>query len=762
MRAREARLQVNGETVDAFVLRCTACLRLVYSAILASIDDPETAFSLSVRWVIRLAAVMLAAGRVPTGRLPAGSLREAALAVLQAARDESRACEADYTSATRAAFDTSGVGIFASDKADLLGDLAFREAAGAMLGPRPDAPIETILFQSMPVRWLGHAYQSLLAFHPSQAGDVLEVSRAGRKSRGVYFTPPSLVSYIIESVLGPLLGAKAGSDLAVLDPAMGGGDFLTQAVDFVCDSASQPKAGVGEHRAFVASHCVFGVDIDPLSAEIARFAVWAASGFADGISDDIKSHLLCGDAIGCGDSEGIDWAEAFGSVMRRSEGGFDAVVGNPPYIAAKNGFRRGGRARGQSDSYLLFLSTAVDRALVRPGAMLSMVLPDPMLVRENASELRRTLLREWDLLSVVHVLGAFPEAVVANIVPVCRRTSPAGRTFAVSRIERAADRRAFALRPRETAIALSREVRREMVLVQPRCELLYLLEDGSFGDIIRRIHGEDASLSTYQPPFAPLGDLNVRHIYRGEEIGKAAINRDEGDMPILLGGQSIRPYEITWEGRRTSITAIAKPLDRYQSTKLLVQKSSAHVVAALDEVRRGHPGYAFPQSVYGIELRRPGMHELYLLCILNSQVINEYVRRAVTGYKMLQPQLEIEDIRALPIRRIRFTTPSAEREADVSSAVRLFEDESIRLSATAPFPELTNLVVRYLTGSPEKSDVVHDLLVHLGRLVVDLTRSVKRSPDVDVTRRLDMVRSAVEAVVWRLYSSEPAQMSLPL
>ncbi len=97
-------------------------------------------------------------------------------------------------------------------------------------------------------------------------------------------------------------------------------------------------------------------------------------------------------------------------------------------------------------------------------------------------------------------------------------------------------------------------------------------------------------------------------------------------------------------------------MERYSRTKLLIQKSSAHLIAALDRVSRTHRGYVFPQSVYAVELRESGMHELYLLCILNSRVMNEYVWRTVTGYKLLQPQLELGDIRRLPIRRVSFTT----------------------------------------------------------------------------------------------------------
>jgi len=302
-------------------------------------------------------------------------------------------------------------------------------------------------------------------------------------------------------------------------------------------------------------------------------------------------------------------------------------------------------------------------------------------------------------------------------------------------------------------------VRIESIIAQDRCEFLYLLEQGSFGEIIRRIHGENAALSVYREPFAPLRKLNVKAIYCGEEVGKSAINRETGDQPILLGGQSIQPYEIIWEGRKASLSWVKKPIERYHSTKVLIQKSSARVIAAIDRVSKRHPGYVFPQSVYAVELAEHGIDPWYLLCILNSQVINEYIRRTVTGYKLLQPQLELEDIRALPIRRISFTTHLSERKAHTRQGIAIFEREA---SGSGEFLELRNYVVECLTREPERSDVVHDILSHLARSMVALTRSNRKSPDPTTTRRLTATRAAIETIVWTLYSSEPTQMALPM
>lgn len=750
----------SGALAD-FMDKCADGLDVLYTSIHSSIDaEPTAAYSTALRHMIRMICFLAAADRIPDDRKTAEPIHKAAQVLIDQAENRECAYYETYEEAAGMAYEASGFGIFKS------GDIAinqhsFTSAVCSLLRPSPEAPMERLFFSTMPLSWLGCVYQYLLAFRPTDDGDHLEINRSFRKGRGVYFTPRCLITYIIESVLAPLVDSHAGMfdrnspvRLRVIDPSMGGGDFLTCAVDFLSERSESGRDDI-------AANCVFGVDVDQGAVEISRFCVWAASMFADGISEAVNSHLICANALGArhADELEFDWRSAFPDVF--ASGGFDALVGNPPYIASKNGLGPASTA-GQSDSYLMFLSTIMDNKLVKPGGMLSMVLPDPMLVRENAAPIRRRLMNEWTMLSLLHISGAFPDAMVANVAPICRNLPPSGQAFKASRIEKAADRRSFFLRPGKTASELAYPVRWETVVAQDRCEILYLLEDGPFGEIIRQIHGPNTALSIYQPPFAPLRRLNTKVIYRGEEVGKAIINRDNGgDMPILLGGQSINPYEIEWEGRKINRSRVKKPIERYHSTKILVQKSAPRIIAALDRVDENHPGYVFPQSVYAIELQDTGMDPVYLLCILNSQVMNEYIWCTATAYKLEQPQIELEDIRALPIRCVSFTTETVERETDAARGLEIFEKESVRGTDSAPFPELVNFVVECLTSEPEKSDVVHDLLVHLGRQMIDLTGANRKSPDSDITSRMKATRSAIETIVWRLYSSDPSQMSLP-
>jgi hypothetical protein len=746
---------------DRFVEQCKAALVVLYSESIkdSAVGDPCQTLLACIRYLIRLLAILVAAERIPNSRQPAGSILKAAGIV----RDSIRGCVSDPGEVFESCLASQAEvpDLFKNCRELTISKKTFGEVAQLLLLSHNDTSIAPIFFETMPLAWLGQVYQELLSYEPGEDVSQLVSSRASRKRWGIYFTPQCLIDYILENVLASVAYSQTVALPRILDPAMGCGDFLCRAVEFLAlSSHTSNLTEVDELRALAAAKCANGVDIDPIAVEIARFSVWAASGFADGIIPAINSRLVCGNAIGPNeDGSCFDWAESFPDVLRDSDVvGFDAVVGNPPYIARKNGFAQvsyGATTVGQFDSYLLFLSEVLEKKLVRPGGMLSMVLPDPMLVRGNAEHARRKLMSEWELVSLLHIAGAFPDAGVASVVPVFRNAQPTSPTFIVARIERASDRRNFMLSPRKTASALSRPIARQVVIAQPRCEIMYLLEEGSFGRIVKRIHGESLSISNFEPPFVPLCKLNVREIYRGEEIGKAAIDQETGELPIILGGQSIKPYEIIWEGRRIDRSVLKKPVDRYLRTKILLQKSSARLVAALDEPDQC---YVFPQSVYGIELYQPGMHDLYLLCLLNSEVMNEYIRRTATGYKLLQPQIELEDVKMLPIRQIRFTSSHSERQAGLALAIEIFNNESQRCDAS--FSQLADFVTACLEGNPEKSDVVHDLLVHFGKLIISLLKANRSVSDSETALRIEATKRAIDIVVWRLYCTEPAQMSM--
>ncbi len=158
--------------------------------------------------------------------------------------------------------------------------------------------------QRFPVNWrtvgaeeLGSIYESLLELHPrierkADKGAFRLVSAAGneRKTTGSYYTPTSLVDTLLDSALEPLLEEAMRApdpeaallDLKVCDTAVGSGHFIVAAARRIAmrlasvrtgDEEASPEAVTTALRD-VVGRCVYGVDLNPLAAELCKVSLW--------------------------------------------------------------------------------------------------------------------------------------------------------------------------------------------------------------------------------------------------------------------------------------------------------------------------------------------------------------------------------------------------------------------------------------------------------------------------------------------------------
>jgi len=251
----------------------------------------------------------------------------------------------------------------------------------------PDSPYEfTVLSSDI----LGLVYEQFLgkvirltAGHHAVVEDKPEVKKAG----GVYYTPVYIVDYIVRQTVGKLVENKTPKQVAklrVLDPACGSGSFLINAYQFLLDwhrdwyTAHKPenlakgrtpalvetttgwKLTVSERKRILLNN-IFGVDIDPQAVEVTKLSLLlkVLEGeseqtiqpylrlFHERALPDLGNNIKCGNSlIGpdfyqqkelpfLSDDERLrinvfDWDAEFPEIMK--SGGFDAVIGNPPYI----------------------------------------------------------------------------------------------------------------------------------------------------------------------------------------------------------------------------------------------------------------------------------------------------------------------------------------------------------------------------------------------------------------------------------------------
>jgi hypothetical protein len=185
----------------------------------------------------------------------------------------------------------------------------------------------------------------------------------------------------------------------------------------------------------------------------------------------------------------------------------------------------------------------------------------------------------------------------------------------------------------------------------------------------------------------------------------AVKNQEEG-LPVLLGGESVHRYSVREDGLCLHPDHIKKDRPRYRRHKILLQKSTGRIVAALDE-----KGYVIPQSVYGILIDDPRIGYPFLLTQLNSRLINYYMHVMFTGYKLVQPQIEVEDIRQIPVLIPQFDETTEVRSSSLETAKTLFV-QYIRTDDPGWILEYVDENLKL--DSPSGSAMIHDLLDFLG------------------------------------------------
>ena len=185
----------------------------------------------------------------------------------------------------------------------------------------PSATPRRVNYAALDVEELGSVYESLLEFHPAvemRAPDQPEfdlISGSERKTTGSYYTPPQLVNELVQSALEPVIRERLEAQpeqmenailsIRVCDPACGSGHFLLAAARRLGKEVARLRTGEDEpapermREAIrdVISHCIYGVDKNPLAVDLCRVALWLESHTAGKPLSFLDHRIRCGDSL---------------------------------------------------------------------------------------------------------------------------------------------------------------------------------------------------------------------------------------------------------------------------------------------------------------------------------------------------------------------------------------------------------------------------------------------------------------------------------
>jgi hypothetical protein len=183
--------------------------------------------------------------------------------------------------------------------------------------------VRRVNYSALDVEELGSVYESLLEFHPHVDLDArppkFELIEEGgeRRSTGSHYTPPELVAPLVKHALEPVLEerlktAKTKDDkltailsLKVCDLACGSGHFLLAAGRRLGKELARIRTGEDEPAPErlrecirdVITHCIYGVDKNPLAVELCRVALWLEGHAEDKPLTFLDHRIRCGDSL---------------------------------------------------------------------------------------------------------------------------------------------------------------------------------------------------------------------------------------------------------------------------------------------------------------------------------------------------------------------------------------------------------------------------------------------------------------------------------
>jgi len=354
-------------------------------------------------------------------------------------------------------------------------------------------------FDAIPIHILGSIYERFLGnvIVATDKRVSIQPKPEVRKAGGVYYTPIFIVRYIVENTIGQLIAGKTPDQIAEMrfaDIACGSGSFLLGIFDLLLTYHGQyyndnpKKARKGDCVTYdgklylslrkkreILLNNIYGVDLDFQAVEVCQLSLYlrllkeettgsthqyqlefAHTAQMKKLLPDLSKNIFYGNSLIGTDFlkdpqlfatseeqriedhklKPMDFEYAFPEVMKR--GGFDAIVGNPPYIQLSMEAFRNEKANrylkdtykfsgGRLNTFAFFIERA--RQKTREGGKFSYIVPNTVLSQEYYTDLRQKLIQHTNINAVAIPDGQiFKDAVVETVVLVLtKQTRKPGR-----------------------------------------------------------------------------------------------------------------------------------------------------------------------------------------------------------------------------------------------------------------------------------------------------------------------------------------------
>lgn len=551
----------------------------------------------------------------------------------------------------------------------------------------------------VPVETLSQVYEGLLEKSGTQ------------KVGGAYYTPIPIVDCMLQDTVGRVL--KKQPHLKILDPACGAGIFLIRAYQCLLDwqlhhyltqrndltrkassddlvwrnSQGSWQLTFAERQRILLSY-IYGVDIDAQAVEITKLSLLLKllEGRAPSRLEpsqislpDLSHNIQCGNALIGSDFydeplpktsnpllqqlhpvRPFDWQTAFSEVMHT--GGFDVVIGNPPYIDSEwmTTFLPGWRsyctshyrtATGNWDLFCVFIEKAME--LCQPGGLTSLIVPNKLASASYAATARSILAQENCLLSLQDYSRTPVFAVAVYPLVYISQKSPPQLEKTISYEQR---------RLVDQKVVCDRTYSLPYSQYWSDPQHPWLISSSSVFNLCDRLRKTFPPLSTTAQI---CGAATVAEAYEIQPLIQEGGDLARGDLRVVNSG-TIDPYRMLWGEKRLRYlgNSYLRPIISADSIQHLPQKRQQQaqqaklIIAGMTKKLEGVvdlSGTILAGKSTSIILSQTDLH--YLLGLLNSKLLSFYFINVFGGNSLSGGYLRVgpPQLQHLPIRAIANT-----------------------------------------------------------------------------------------------------------
>lgn len=540
-------------------------------------------------------------------------------------------------------------------------------------------------FGAINVDVLGNVYEQYLGhiLKKTKKGASFQNGASKRKEQGIFYTPTSIVDYIVKNTVGSKI-AEMGLDwkkIRILDPACGSGSFLIKAFDYLTSQDKQleqkeelKKELYGTHiateRFGYLKNNIFGVDLDAKAVEIAQLNLMIRATEKKERLPSLQQNIKNGDSLvddpNVAGNKAFQWKSEFPDII--NNGGFDVIIGNPPYIFAREKIDEKQKefflknyetSEYQLNTYILFIERSIK--LLKNNGTLGFIIPDAWLKVESAKKLRKFMLENTYIKKIINIRGeTFPSVGVESSIFILDKTKQVKKTEACTDLQKLnytlfSQEEWLKNKNFEIELFSSTEVKNVLDKIMVNTKFLDEVSDIKAG------------LQAYEKDKGKPKQTKEDVINRPYDYD----HKFDKDTFKYLEGKNIGRYSFDWKEkwlRYGEWLAAPRSFNLFSSPRILVREIPANLPYAivstyLEEV------YLNNRSIINILQNDKDLNLKYILAILNSKLMTFYhLNKSVKAQRDIFPKITLNDLRQFPIK----ITSTEKRELVIKLVDKMF------------------------------------------------------------------------------------------